>query len=221
MIDSSPRPQWAPRVSRYKIWQLYQSDAKGLQDEELVDDVGWALLARVQDCLVVNEAHYRGRVMCPRCGTIIERKHNLREHHPEETLICPAGDWSTTWEDYHKSYRNKHLSSPGLETFFREFAEQFPRAKTYREKMVLIDALLHRYHWELEFEQPYAPGASTLIGGGREEILAFLNQLTYGEGSTPGLTETKTRWLQKLNGVMDVKELTARHPWREGRSVGE
>ena len=187
----------------------------GRQDEELLDDVGWALLARIRDCLVVTEAH-RGRVQCPICGEVIERAHGHRERTPREKLACPEGHWSMTWEEYHRSYRKKHLGSAGLETFFREFAEQYPRAKTYQEKMVLVDTLLHRYHWELEADLG-GPGAVNLIGGTRYEVIAFLNQLTYGEHTTPGLTETKARWLKALNygqwSAKNIDELTARHHW--------
>ena len=36
--------RWAPRLSQAKLWQLYQSDARGLLDEELMFktiDVMW------------------------------------------------------------------------------------------------------------------------------------------------------------------------------------
>jgi len=90
------------------------------------------------------------------------------------------------------------MLSAGLETFFRDFALGFPKARNYGEKMVLIDQLLHRYHWELEGE-PGGPAAVNLIGGTRGEVLAFLNELTYGKGSTPGLSATRQRWLTMMN----------------------
>jgi len=200
-VDSTQRPQWAPRVSRHKIAQLYHSDAVSRPDEALCDDIGWALLARVRDCLTVTEAH-QGRVKCPVCGEIVRRQSNLfhhRERDPEEVLACTCGQWQMTWDDFHRSYRNKHLGSAGLVTFFREFAERYPRAKTYGEKIVLIDTLLHRYHWELEGE-PGGPGAVNLIGGTRNEIIAFLNQLTYGDQGTPGLSETRRNWIVLKDG---------------------
>jgi hypothetical protein len=223
MSRSARRHRWAARVSRHKIWQLYHFDATGRQDEELADEVGWALLARIRDCLLVTEAH-RGRVLCPVCSTTIQRAHDHRDRVPDEVLTCPEGHWSVTWREFRRSYRNKHLGSAGLETFFREFAERYPQAKTYGERMVLIDTLLHRYHWELEGD-PGGPGATNLIGGSREEVIAFLNQLTYGEESTPGLAETKARWLRTLHygpwTAENVDELSARHLWECRESCGE
>jgi len=40
------RIQWAPKAPQPKIWALYQSDARGLADETLLDDVGFALFQR-------------------------------------------------------------------------------------------------------------------------------------------------------------------------------
>jgi hypothetical protein len=48
------RIQWANRVSQIKIWQLYQSDARGILDEELIDEVGIALYARAQSILLLT-----------------------------------------------------------------------------------------------------------------------------------------------------------------------
>jgi len=209
------RPRWAPRVSRYKIWQLYQADASGRRDEELLDDVGWALLARARDCLIATEALH-GRVRCPICDETIHRTRNHGHPVREEKLTCPEGHWSLTWGEFHRSIRKKHLQSTGLKTFFRDFLERYPRAQTYGEKIILVDTLLHRYHWELEGEVG-GPGAVNLIGGTRAEVLAFLNQLTYGEHTTPGLSDTKQRWLKTLNDAPRVAELTKRYPWDGAR----
>lgn len=40
------RPEWAGRVSRYKIAKLYHTDALGIVDKDQIDAVGYALLAR-------------------------------------------------------------------------------------------------------------------------------------------------------------------------------
>lgn len=85
-------PRWAPRVPRNKIWRLYQSDARGIRDEELVNDVGITMLLRVQSCLVVSEAQ-RGRVTCPQCGASFDRKMGPRRSSEPDILRCPGCDW--------------------------------------------------------------------------------------------------------------------------------
>ena len=48
--------RWEPRVPKRKIRLLYETDAKGIYDEELIDDVGFALLARCQSFREAMEA---------------------------------------------------------------------------------------------------------------------------------------------------------------------
>ena len=115
------------------------------------------------------------------------------------------------------------LGELGVDTTAMGFA-----AGTYGEKMILIDTLLHRYHWELEGD-PGGPGAVGLIGGSRTEVIAFLNELTYGGGSTPGLQQTRTQWRKKLGWAgwteENVDERSREHRWegfrREDRRVTE
>ena len=130
-------------MPRHKIWQLYRADAQGRRDEELLDAVGWALVARVQDCLIATEALYR-RVSCPVCGGIIQRRYGPRDRVPEEELACPEGHWSLTWDQFHRSIRNEHLQSAGLETFFREFVQRYPRAKLLIRTPSLTPAVPNR-----------------------------------------------------------------------------
>jgi hypothetical protein len=48
--------QWAQRVSPAKIRQVYNLDAQGIMDEELIDDVAYAFYARCESILTVTEA---------------------------------------------------------------------------------------------------------------------------------------------------------------------
>jgi hypothetical protein len=73
MPQNEPSVRWAPRVASAKIHKLYQTDALGIVDEELIDLVGVALFARCQSILTVTEAA-AGRVACPRCGVIVRRQ---------------------------------------------------------------------------------------------------------------------------------------------------
>jgi len=59
--------KWAPRVSKSKIRKLYQSEAVGLLDEVLLDEVGISFYLRCQSVLTVGRAQ-RGEVECPRCA---------------------------------------------------------------------------------------------------------------------------------------------------------
>ncbi|MEW6750411.1 MAG: hypothetical protein AB1505_05470 [Candidatus Latescibacterota bacterium] len=181
------RPQWAGRVSRRLIAELYRGDAQGIVDGELIDEVGYALLARCESILVATQAG-RGEATCPVCGAAIP-------HEPgaTQTLTCPDCGWSLPWAEYHASVHGKGLHAGGIEAFLREFVEKYPRAPTPRHRMILIDQLIHRYHWEM-VNHPGRPGGSNLIGGTVVEVVALLDSLSYSDQSTPGLRETHNRW---------------------------
>lgn len=197
--DGPVLPKWAPRVPREKIWRLYQSDAKGIRDEELVDDVGITLLLRVESCLTVSEAQ-RGRVKCPQCGSTVHRSmERRRASDPAQILECRDCDWRLPFSDYERTYHNKHLGCAGMLIPCQEFARDYPMARTYEERMVLIDTLIHRFHWEME-GHPGQPGAATIIGGQMSEVAAFLDRLNYGDESTPGISETRKKWREMGKG---------------------
>jgi len=186
-------PKWAPRVSRQEIRRLYETDARGIYDEDLIDEVGYGLLARCQSFIEANEAR-AGKACCPRCSVIIE--HGQRK---EEILCCACG-WELSWGEYFKTIQHVQLSGaePVLETF-RAFVNTFPKMRTPREKMLAIDRLIHRFHWSYKTDAPTRPVAVNLIEGSLNKVVEFLDQLTYGDKSTSGTMENYAEWDENIN----------------------
>ncbi len=85
-------PPWAPPLTQREIYRLYTTDARGITDEDLINDVGYGLYARCESILIATEA-YRGRVACPRCTQAIY--HN---HAPDAQLVCSQCDWQKSWK---------------------------------------------------------------------------------------------------------------------------
>jgi hypothetical protein len=81
------RPEWAGRVPQRKIVQLYRTDAMGITDKTLIEEVGYTLLTRCESILIATEAA-RGRAMCPVCRETIH--HGCSE---EEVLECGSCGW--------------------------------------------------------------------------------------------------------------------------------
>ena len=185
--------QWAPRVRQDKIRRLYTLDAQGLLDEELLDEVGYGLYSRCQSILHVTDAMH-GRVHCPRCDTIIQRQSD----DPGSELCCPQCRWYALWEDYAATYRAQELGAGGARDIFSAFVSQWSEVHSAREKMMLIDSLIHKWHWETQRERPNfglgRPTGVNLIEGNRKQVLAFLDELTYGTESTPTVHATKALW---------------------------
>jgi hypothetical protein len=193
--DGAAEVRWAPRVSRGKINRLYQLDAIGLVDGELIDEVGYALEARCRSILTVTDAQ-RGQVHCPRCARVGRTALIPHSGRPEETLNCAACGWSTTWDAYRKTYRRKQLNSGGALRAFQEYLDAFPRARTARKKMLAIDRLIHEFHYSLRDrpEEPTRPAGVNLIDGTMAQVIALLDRLAYGEGTAPETQVSRDRW---------------------------
>ncbi len=134
---------WASRVNPVLIRRLYQTDARGIVDEELIDAVGFALYARCQSVLQATEAH-AGRIICPECGSRVER--DGVPWLKGAILDCASCGWHAPWEEYFKTYQHKHLVGGGAVGFHEEFVDRFRSATSPQEKMLAIDRLIHAYH---------------------------------------------------------------------------
>lgn len=185
------RPTWAGRIPRHKITELYKKDAAGICDEVLIDEVGIGLLVRIEHIFRAKNAN-RGIASCPICRSEI-----THDFDPEFLLRCDSCNWELAWSEYQKSYKGKHLMASGMTAFLKEYVEQYRAAKSPQTKMILIDTLIHRYHWELEGGLT-GPGARDLIGGKPSEIIDFLNHLSYGSSSNPEILATRQEWLDKV-----------------------
>ena len=188
-------PSWAPRVPQHKIRQLYLNDANGIYDDELIDDVGYALLARCESFLLANNAA-QGRVSCPMCSTTI-----LHTKKPDELLYCKQCGWEMVWKEYFATFQHKQLygAEPVLE-LFSDFVKRFPSARTLQEKVLRIDTLIHGYHWSQKYGST-RPVAINLIGGKLPQVISFLDTLTYGAANTEGVQETYAEWVKKSEDV--------------------
>jgi hypothetical protein len=202
MSTSAVLPGWAPRVKQRLIQQLYENDARGFLDEELLSEVGWGFYARCQSFLIATQALH-GQVPCPVCHTVIF--HGAR---PEEILHCAACGWQCTWQAYHQTFQHRQLSG-GEEVcaLFQDFIHKFPKASDAREKMLLIDVLIHGWHWNLirkmDTKMNTRAVGVNLIEGRLHEVVEFLDRLSSGESSTPGLSQHSQEWRQKLNQLAE------------------
>lgn len=175
-VAPEPRIRWAPMLRTDRLVRLYESDAVGMLDADLVDDVGWRLWERLRDVLRVN----RGDVRCPVCGADV---------HVEAVTACSCG-WTVTYEQYHASKRKRdlHGSCPA----YVEYVERFPKVRTPKERMLLIDAVVHELHLTAAGD-PSNFAARNFIEGSRPTILALLERLATGPGSTTA-TAARARW---------------------------
>jgi hypothetical protein len=206
MTPDKPKPIWAPKVPKAKIQSLYGSDANGIIDTELIDDVGWALWSRCDSILTVTAAHY-GLVQCPGCGEMITHPDLIQdaghEHtgpwNDEDTLTCAQCGWQMPWAAYHQTYQGKQLFGANAVESFEMFHKAFPGAQAANEKMLLIDQLIHAFHTGLtEFGRPVA---ANLIEGSLKDVIHFLDNLTNGPASAAGIGDSRAEWRKNLESV--------------------
>jgi hypothetical protein len=194
------RIRWARKVSQASIRQLYETDAAGIIDQELIDEIGTALYARCESILLVSQAGVR----CPRCGLAFQVEAGKPE---DEAISCPAAgcSWRTTYRQWHNSWRHQDLIGTRALSAFRDYVERYGRTSGPREKMPLIDALIHAFHHGIVEDMPHRSAANNLIEGSHSQVVAFLDDLAYGQGSTSGLQEKRAEWQEKVNKVEQVR----------------
>ena len=195
--------QWPRRVPKHKVRRLYESDARGMLDTDLVDDVGITLLLRCKAILEVAEAR-EGRVRCPRCArkrreSVIARARDTRDTR-DELLTCPTCGWQITWGEYVRSFKRRQLNSGGAAEAFAGYVERYGSARTPQAKMLAIDRLIHEFHFSFQ-DKPWLPTRSVgpnLIQGKLGDILTFLDELTYGPDAAQEMREQREAWQRNL-----------------------
>ena len=138
--DQGARLAYAPKLPVALIVRLYRSDALGARDADLIADVGWRLYARCQDVLMVSDS----RARCPECRTVFEVLWISQSE--QRAAACPGCGWRTTAGEYHASWRHRDLLGANGRAAFAAFVERFPGAADDRERMLLIDRLVHAVH---------------------------------------------------------------------------
>lgn len=176
---------WARRVSRRDIRRLYESDAQGMLDLELLDEVHYGIYARVRDMFEVREAQQFGRVTCRRCREPVPEPFRMGTQNKGDVLRCNACGWQTTCGDYYAGYSGKSLLPGSATGLFEAYLERFPQAKTPHDKLLLIDWLIHQFH--VMQGVPRMPVGRNVIAGTEAQVRELIKSLAYGASSTQGL----------------------------------
>ena len=165
--------RWAPRLAPDKLRRLYETDARGIIDEELLDEVAFTLYSRCDSILTVTESIW-GKTKCPRCAYGISPTE-------EGQLHCPQCDWQATRAEYHQSWEHQQLNGTNALGVFQEFVRCLPLATSPQEKMRLVDRLIHACHYDLRRRVPGGSVARNLLEGKGRAMRELLDTLAYGE----------------------------------------
>jgi hypothetical protein len=180
---------WAERVSRRDIQRLYESDAQGMLDEDLLDQVHFAIHARVLDMFEVREAQQTGRIRCRQCGEYVAQFYRMGARHKSDVLNCAKCGWQTTCGEFYDSYTGRSLLPGSAIKLFEDYLARFPQATTSSHKLLLIDWLIHQFHVMQGVAR--MPVGQNVIEGTGDQVRELIETLAYGSGSTLGLSSSE------------------------------
>ena len=183
--------KWAPRLSKNDIYRLYTSEAAGLLDEELLEEVGTGFYARCETIQQVTER------LCPSCSQAIQGAFDGND--PDRQISCQYCQWISKWKYYHRSYKRDRIHGGRAYKYFLAYLEEYPLCKTARDKMLAIDRLVHYLHEDIDEEISVTPAAMNLVKGKRNDIREFIESLAYS-GTMP---EQNRRLRNELFRKMD------------------
>jgi ribosomal protein L37AE/L43A len=207
MSAGSAKIRWSRRVDPQKIRRLYESDAQGMLDEDLLNDVGYGIYVCCRESVELGEAA-RGSVKCRNCGQTIVRRLVDGRFDDSEILKCRACGWEIWCGDYHKSLLRKAPSRPYEPMqVFESFVERWPLARSPREKLLLIDRLIHE--WHIHYRAVGWPLGTTVVRATARQMVELLEGLAYGAGTTDGLDQTKKVWRGRLEAKRMKVDLEA------------
>jgi len=206
--------KWCKKVPQELISRLYNQSVSGICDDELANEVGWALYARCESIISATNGFEKKRLICLNCGKEVPLSNN-------NVFDCPCG-FHVTWEEFKKSYKNKQLHAANALPIFTDYQRNFPKAKTYGEKLICIDVLIHSFHIKnsyykiLESYDPEdanvainRPTGANLIEGSLSEVILFLDKLSAIDEYSRG----KEKWrgiVERANGGQILSPKTSK-----------
>ncbi len=94
-----------------------------------------------------------------------------------------------------------NLHAGHAQAAFERFVQTYSHCQEAREKILAVDQLIHEFHWILlkdnsedSISVPHKPAGLNLLQGSTQQILEFLNSLTYGENTAPELLTNRDWW---------------------------
>lgn len=160
--------QWPAKLDIHKLNKLYLQDAKGIQDEILVDEIGLTLYLRCIYGKDDMERMERNIIRCHGCGAELAGENDFRE--------CSCG-LQYSYREYRRSYCKNNMPTGAAEKTFNMFIQNWNRAQNYQEKIVLVDTLLHEFHLSLVSGATHRPVAMNFIDGSRSRVEQIVSSL--------------------------------------------
>jgi len=106
-------------------------------------------------------------IRCHHCGKVIFGTADFRE--------CSCG-YQYSYREYRRSYHSNNMPSGAAAKVFDKFLSDWPRVKTYKAELILIERLLHEFHLSLISGTVHRPVAMNFINGSRQKIEKIITE---------------------------------------------
>lgn len=159
---------WPGKLDINKLNKLYMLDAKGIHDEVLADEIGLTLYLRCKYGKEDMERMERYVIRCHGCGRELAGQADFRQ--------CSCGR-QYSYREYRRSFRRNNMPTGAAAHIFAAFIKQWDAARSYNEKIVLIDTLLHEFHLSLISGATHRPVAMNFIDGTRSHVEQIISNL--------------------------------------------
>lgn len=183
--------RWMPKINPYKLISLYKNYITNNADEADVDNVGIWLYLRCHDIALISDRKCR----CPECNNEFDvTNHTNRCQNTQ----C---DFTITREQYNSSWRHKDLYCGNALPAFVHFCEKYLSARNIDQKMILIDSLIHSFHWDIKANLPNRSAGNNLMEGSLKQVVDILDQLSGVQTDNDGFFKetVKKMWIRRKN----------------------
>lgn len=184
-LDKFNKFKWCKKIPRNDLLKLYQSEAKGMVDQELLDEVGFAFYTRCKQAHDARACMERGEILCHHCGAVLKANRVsladsavIKRASDNLPLNCECGH-SYTYREYRRSYMAVNMPGNRATPIFEYFEQHWSGCRNATQKMILIDWLIHQCHITLMSGAKGKSVCENLIEGTRKQILDLILKLAY------------------------------------------
>jgi len=192
--------KWSQRLPLNTLKQLYLSQANGLLDEELLEDVAVTLYLRCKDIIAVDKARH-GEVRCPFCYANTLKEVYIKLNRDGyggkiDKLHCRECLNEFSYTEYNLCTKREQLNMGGAGEAFKRFINEYEQPSLPEKRMLQIDRLIHEFHYSLRSnpEQPTRSVGPNLLGANLTVSMKFLNELSGIAGDNPDLKTNAENW---------------------------
>lgn len=148
------------------------------------------------------------QVICSSCQRAFATNWHWGKRYDKMRIRCPHCDgWEITGAQYRESFEHDNLAAMMALPIFKTYVQSWPLTTQPRARMVLIDRLIHAFHWGLKQQDiPHRSTANNLIEGSHDAVIALLNQLSYGDASTPELRGAYAEWREHAERMQQLRQ---------------